>query len=1514
MFDSSEIYDYMRRAHGGYYTYPELDGRTIRDIFQIAGGAEAVEEQIAELRHLERQRGNRATPHAAVQSTSLAKLLGLLDRRWQKGLPPQREDNVVTFVLPAELESDECCCVIILGRLEMAYHVQYKDAIINLTSPVSIKINSEDSVKRKGRSHGSFKVRGPSSEELQEELTDPALIAKWFGVTVTLISMGRNGRSSPAAPALPKVVFEKIEEDDSTQPGGVHDLQARSYGYNDFSDFMRPEHYIRHIEPLESDLARQVEYDMDEQDQEWLDAINAERRKEQLDKVSCELFEIVMDRLEKEWFDLTKNIPKPDLALPSEDSTCAICDDSEGENSNAIVFCDGCNLAVHQDCYGVPYIPEGQWLCRKCTVSPENPVQCILCPNEGGAFKQTTHGDWVHLLCAIWVPETRVVNEVFMEPVDDVDKISKQRWKLKCSICDVRGGACIQCAKTSCFLAFHATCARKEKLLSSMKSTQGSEPAVLTCYCERHLPKERQEAREAALAAEESNEDDVDEMNVASKSARAYAKTYRTGPPLVPALIVNRIVSYIAKVTLRKKPEFVNTLCRYWSLKREARRGAPLLKRLHLEPWTATAGSKPRSDQEKMMKLEQLRRLRDDLLSLRALTELCRKREARKYRQAEIIYDVVAKVFFGHEDAMRRVLERIYSMDKQEFFKNPVVKQAVPDYYDIVKKPMCWMMIEAKLDRHEYWDVQAFKDDVDLVINNALLYNKSDSAVYRAATRLKKNIPSTYSVLDKERTSRPTVLSNGIAHSNHINGDHTATATEPNGVDAHAEDGAMEVDETPIPDLTVGDLEPPLDVLELLTSISAIKPDLSIDLQDEPLQSLFNYELATLKPPPTPPPPPPPKAKKKRDRKAEYERAKAKKAAAAAAKMATAAEALTLLNTGPRHNHLTNGQPIRQEEEILQPRITNGEAPVQLPPPPVSHPPLPTLPIPSHFSPPPSPPPQSSQPQPETPASQQLLPIFQPLSQPPPPPPPPPPSSRDFNKVLDSSPGFRMPKPKPTVDTNFSVTTEASSSSETPISTSPTSPKPGRAPRRKRPSLSLARTEIPPVVSDVDNRDSFIMFDGGWILPPDQRRGGRMPVDRSVQPPPRKRARTEQAPSRLSVVSTPASENQTLMSPQDTTFTGPPLSSASNKSSIVIPDVSQPPPRFSPEIKAPPETPTIPEAGPSSIADKIPSSLPPPTPVSPTISIFPQSISAPLSSSSSSAKFGSFVDLALLTSTSKIVEGANGTIIIEELDTPAIRRAKNLKRKEERRQEVLRRNSVSAAKAEGFAGSAPNPTASQPQPDGVVAELVAEPSDGPSAGPSTNPPAKAPGAESELSSLSEFGEEPPEESGKPKQGGRKKGKGRRKSVGGVLALANTKKLDTSSMASVAVSEGGKVEGGTLVWAKADSYPWWPAVIFEQDDPDVPRNILQGCLDARDKRKVKLYILRFFDKNQSWQYLPHDRLLLLGEDQDVDTELTTRQRWKSANVRRDCCDAYKLAMSEMETNSDADPGSNPVTTA
>ncbi len=58
---------------------------------------------------------------------------------------------------------------------------------------------------------------------------------------------------------------------------------------------------------------------------------------------------------------------------------------------------------------------------------------------------------------------------------------------------------------------------------------------------------------------------------------------YTSGPPLVPALIVKHLTEYVKRIIVRKKAPFIERVCRYWSLKREARRGAPLLKRLHLE-------------------------------------------------------------------------------------------------------------------------------------------------------------------------------------------------------------------------------------------------------------------------------------------------------------------------------------------------------------------------------------------------------------------------------------------------------------------------------------------------------------------------------------------------------------------------------------------------------------------------------------------------------------------------------------------------------------------------------------------------------------------------------------------------------------------------------------------------------------------------------------------------------------------------------------------------------------------
>ena len=70
---------------------------------------------------------------------------------------------------------------------------------------------------------------------------------------------------------------------------------------------MLPSCYIRYVEPLESELKNQVEYDMDEQDLAWLEGINRERVQVGQDPVSCQLLEVAMDRFEKEWFDLVSH-------------------------------------------------------------------------------------------------------------------------------------------------------------------------------------------------------------------------------------------------------------------------------------------------------------------------------------------------------------------------------------------------------------------------------------------------------------------------------------------------------------------------------------------------------------------------------------------------------------------------------------------------------------------------------------------------------------------------------------------------------------------------------------------------------------------------------------------------------------------------------------------------------------------------------------------------------------------------------------------------------------------------------------------------------------------------------------------------------------------------------------------------------------------------------------------------------------------------------------------------------
>ena len=95
-----------------------------------------------------------------------------------------------------------------------------------------------------------------------------------------------------------------------------------------------------------------------------------------------------------------------------------------------MVFCDQCNICVHQACYGITHIPAGQWLCRTCSLGTQ--PKCELCPNRGGAMKSTKSGQkWAHVSCALWIPEVSIGCVEKMEPITKISSIPVRRKELQ---------------------------------------------------------------------------------------------------------------------------------------------------------------------------------------------------------------------------------------------------------------------------------------------------------------------------------------------------------------------------------------------------------------------------------------------------------------------------------------------------------------------------------------------------------------------------------------------------------------------------------------------------------------------------------------------------------------------------------------------------------------------------------------------------------------------------------------------------------------------------------------------------------------------------------------------------------------------------------------------------------------------------------------------------------------------------------------------------------------------------
>lgn len=140
-----------------------------------------------------------------------------------------------------------------------------------------------------------------------------------------------------------------------------------------------------------------------------------------------------------------------------------------------------------------------------------------------------------------------------------------------------------------------------------------------------------------------------------------------SGAPVVPHILYNSVEASLQRFGIRKRKEYVADACKYWTLKREARRGAALLKRLQLQMEIFTSMEVTRRNYVAMGASGRVRLQRridfatsliQDLERLRLLCDEVKKREKEKLKDVELLKDVVDIVYFPISALLWPILER----------------------------------------------------------------------------------------------------------------------------------------------------------------------------------------------------------------------------------------------------------------------------------------------------------------------------------------------------------------------------------------------------------------------------------------------------------------------------------------------------------------------------------------------------------------------------------------------------------------------------------------------------------------------------------------------------------------------------------------------------------------------------------------------------------------------------------------------------------------------------------------